>query len=233
METITKELSDLVQIGINNETLTYDDILKDIGLVNSLNVKKSLKKEYEGILFSYNELIQICKKYDLVKANVSQYISSIPEKNIQSIKNYIEKYHSKQIRIEFYDSYLGWQTYFGNLSDLNYKHNKWSNLLNKKVYKNIESTIYCSGTIDWKGKRISCLNFEEFTDKNYLKKLRFSILAPISELNTQNNTVVNHELISDDPILLEELTPDIFRLVTSWNKEQLIEELAIKNKNNN
>lgn len=83
---VTKEIKEFLN---ESEIIPYSKKLEDFGFLNSKNVTSNkIIKKNGVIIFTIENIIEFCKKYNLYFAESKRFIGNIPAKNIKKIEEY-------------------------------------------------------------------------------------------------------------------------------------------------
>lgn len=228
---MTKELSEMVQLSIIDNTTVNDPILKQIGFSKTINQKSNyITPKDDSIILTEHSIKTICDKYNLYRAALNKFIGKIPKINIEAIKTYYKKYPTlgrfyeidndyKWTNIEFKD--LNFKPAFKFVPFILNNYNGFDFTNDDTLYS---YGVYTLNGIKKKGKITYC------TEKKRERERKFIIIATLDQFDLKDSEIKNREIISNDPIILEKID-DYYRVVTSWNKESGIIEIQNKKYN--
>ncbi len=204
METLTKELKTFLN---DYDASQHSDVLVKMGFTNSMNIvgNKIIKKDDGTIIFTEQNIIDFCKKYNLYWAESSKYIGTIPKENIEKIESYkphtpVYQYYDNH----YHDGYGGWE-------DKKF-------ILDKKIEKT-------------KSGYFSSMRYRhaEYTAKDVREiNSTYVIVAPKTDFNVRFDEKTRTEKL--DPAIFEkfydiEKNCFMYQLVTCWGYEQTTQEL--------
>lgn len=211
----------IANIRFNNKEKA--DTLKSFGFSNTKEVietDKALEKkkqqeelanalEYHNINYPQYKFITkdmamgICKKYNLVLGEVSQYTGFVPEKNIKQIAKFYE--NKNEINTEYSQRYSS----------------MWSRA------ERISKKEYDDGIEYEKQMRADCIRYSvpRVTDKHFMEnKVGLFIAAPLKDMKSEGYTLKDRIFTREipDPVVLAPVkyqSIELYCIVTAWGDE--------------
>lgn len=191
---ITRELSDFIN---ENKVLTFSESLVNAGFINSRNVISThiINDPNGAIIFSEENIVNFCKKYNLFYDIAQNYTGTIPSKNVKKLESYQchDKVYQYTLDHGFYETVM----FHSN------------HLLEKSRKGFFSSKRY------WKGDLYA----------SHVKELKstFIIIAPIHDFKEKMDSETR-TAESLDPAIFEkffDVTKNCFmyQLVTCWGSE--------------
>lgn len=192
------------------------------------------KKMQEGVASALNELSfkyprykfitekmadEICFKYNLVIADISQYTGFVPDKNLRHIEDFYAQenelstiYYSVNSFRSFGDDRLN------ELTKAEYER--------KIAHEEYMDKIYTDGGVPFR---------ERFEHLSYSKR-PLKIAAPLKDMNTEGHRLKGNKLKREipDPVILAPIKvngTDLYCIVTAWGDEAS-DEIIVNQKNN-
>lgn len=145
-------------------------------------------------VLTYESMLMICKKYNLVHANVSRYTGFVPEKNLKEI----EEFKFQEGFMVYLDSHRpGQEKPFGPFKTLD-EAQKFADGKNEDTQKR---GGWASYMVDDPGKRLT-------------------ICAPKDKIELRHGErIEGNRIVVPDPIVLHEIEENCFLIVTAWGEE--------------
>lgn len=162
-----------------------------------------------------DQVLEICKKYNLVFGDVTMYKGDVPEKNIREIA----KFNVKDEDV-FYET----------MSHISTRFNKTISKveLERELKSAEEHSANCI-------KYGIVQNHDSSFEYRHAKKIPFNICAPVSDMNIPSDHELNGVKISKkeipDPIVLHRVHKKGFLIVSKWGLEG--QDPALVNENAN
>lgn len=205
---------------------------KELNFVNSETaqlIERYQIKYPNNKFIDFETALAICKKYNLVMADVKRYTGFVPEKNLREIENFSCNYTDESIitvAVKYQNSKF--------LLIPPFAQSKINRELRKKVYFSFES--------DWAAKSIIHRKFQEETGCQVYESLGaeyaiiegLQICAPKSDMNLNGLSNVSGKIFGSkhvpDPVVLQPVKGG-FLIVTAWGDEAS-DELVVNEKMN-
>jgi hypothetical protein len=200
----TKEVIEAQEEMRRLSNIKQENIQKDV-LLKAINYFSFKYPQYKFI--TEDSVLKLCRKYNLIYSEITNYIGTVPDKNLGHIEKFSVKEEDKPYKVyEYYHSRL---TNVSFISEKEYLHNK-------QRRKNGR---------DW-----------GFKDKVY-EKAPLEIVAPKKDFNTEGMELKNFKLtekIVEDPIVLQPVMyggKKYYLIVTAWG-EEASDSLVVNHLNN-
>ena len=200
-----QEAITLVCNTLKNENQTSKSDLKFLKSIGFSKIKNKIIDELNHYINKYpllkiidkSSLSSVLEKYDLVLGKSSLFIERIPNLNIKEIM-----YSLSLITLE----------------------NKFDSI---DVYKKkLNSAKWIERIVDEELQELYLTNFkfngEVYENSTYILKPNFKnihIAAPIGFFKLKGEKIKNRQIIEDDPIVVIEITENIFAILTAWGLE--------------
>ena len=217
----------LSKIGFNSVPIVAKnlDIKRKIDLnIKEIDIINKYQKKYPEYRFiTEQNVINICKKYNLILGGISLFKGFVPNENLIDIEIFMNKYDFSNMWItQRTNRILDMSNYKirGDISYEHFYHKKSGDYVFQR--KTGDLTFYSSGTVN--GEYFEC----NVTNDGYLERVTLQICAPIKDMDTKSMTLKDYKLIKNipDPVVLQPV-PGGYLIVTAWGDES--EDELVKN----
>lgn len=186
---------------------------KEIKLINKY------REEYPDYKFITESNVKaICEKYNLLQGSIGIFKGFVPEKNLEDIEKFKNKYNLSIWKTENTDKILDMSDYYISGSNKDYQHFYHKSDKNKLVgifQTNKDSPgFYSDGVVN--GEYYNCTGVD-----GYLTEYGLQICAPLKDMNTKGLTLKKGFKLQKhipDPVVLQPV-PGGFLIVTAWGDE--------------
>jgi hypothetical protein len=219
LNNINPKADRLSKIGFNSVPLVVEtlDIKRKIDLsVKEIDIINKYQKKYPEYKFiTEQNVINICKKYNLVLGGIGLFKGFVPNENLKDIEIFMTKYDFSSMWITQISKRVLDMSNYKIKGDRSYEH-----FYHKKSGDYVfqrdtgDSLFYSSGIVN--GERFDC----SVMGDGRLEPVTLQICAPIKDMDTTGMTVKNYKLIKDIPypVVLQPV-PGGYLIVTAWGDE--------------
>lgn len=217
----------LSKIGFNSVPIVAKnlDIKRKIDLnIKEIDIINKYQKKYPEYRFiTEQNVINICKKYNLILGGISLFKGFVPNENLIDIEIFMNKYDFSNMWITQRTNRILDMSNYKIRGDINYEHFYHKKSGDYVFQRNTgDLTFYSRGTVN--GEYFDC----SVTNDGHLERVTLQICAPIKDMDTKSMTLKDYKLIKNipDPVVLQPV-PGGYLIVTAWGDES--EDELVKN----